>query len=47
VAPAARSRCRAAWKLADGGGITVAVLDTGVGYEDHAGFHLLPDLARA
>jgi serine protease len=33
-----------AWKLADGGGITVAVLDTGVGYEDHGGFHLLPDL---
>jgi serine protease len=35
----------AAWKLADGGGITVAVLDTGVGYEDFANFHLLPDLA--
>jgi serine protease len=33
-----------AWKLADGGGITVAVLDTGVGYEDFGGFHLLPDL---
>ncbi len=33
-----------AWKLADGGGITVAVLDTGVGYEDYGIFHQLPDL---
>jgi serine protease len=33
-----------AWKLADGGGVIVAVLDTGVGYEDHGRFHLLPDL---
>lgn len=32
------------WKLADGAGITVAVLDTGVGYENHGRFHLLPDL---
>lgn len=33
-----------AWKLADGGGIVVAVLDTGVAYEDYATFHELPDL---
>jgi serine protease len=37
---------REAWKLADGNGVIVAVLDTGVGYEDHGNgkFHLLPDL---
>jgi serine protease len=35
----------AAWKLADGGGITVAVLDTGVAYEDFERYHQLPDLA--
>src|ERR1041384_105221 len=33
-----------AWKLADGNGVIVAVLDTGVGYEDHRNFHVLPDL---
>ena len=33
-----------AWKLADGAGVTVAVLDTGVGYEDFQRFHALPDL---
>jgi serine protease len=33
-----------AWKLADGNGVIVAVLDTGVGYEDYGKFHLLPDL---
>jgi len=33
-----------AWKLADGNGVIVAVLDTGVAYEDHKNFHLLPDL---
>ncbi|MEZ4362089.1 MAG: S8 family peptidase [Kofleriaceae bacterium] len=33
-----------AWKLADGGGVVVAVLDTGVGYEDFQTFHVLPDL---
>jgi serine protease len=33
-----------AWKLADGNGIIVAVLDTGVGYENYKQFHLLPDL---
>ena len=33
-----------AWKLADGGGITVAVLDTGVAYEDFEMYHELPDL---
>jgi serine protease len=36
-----------AWELADGNGVIVAVLDTGVGYEDHGSgkFHALPDLA--
>jgi serine protease len=33
-----------AWKLADGNGITVAVLDTGVAYEDYENFKLLEDL---
>ena len=33
-----------AWKLADGNGVIVAVLDTGVSYEDYKNFHLLPDL---
>jgi serine protease len=33
-----------AWKLADGNGVVVAVLDTGVGYEDYGKFHVLPDL---
>jgi len=33
-----------AWKLADGEGVIVAVLDTGVGYEDYGKFHVLPDL---
>ncbi len=33
-----------AWKLADGNGITVAVLDTGVAYEDYKNFKLLEDL---
>ncbi|HEU0031012.1 MAG TPA: S8 family serine peptidase [Kofleriaceae bacterium] len=33
-----------AWKLADGEGVIVAVLDTGVGYENHKKFTLLPDL---
>ncbi len=33
-----------AWKLADGNGVIVAVLDTGVGYEDYNRFHVLPDL---
>lgn len=33
-----------AWKLADGNGVVVAVLDTGVGYENFEKFHLLPDL---
>jgi serine protease len=33
-----------AWKLADGNGVIVAVLDTGVAYEDYKNFHLLPDL---
>jgi len=33
-----------AWKLADGHGVIVAVLDTGVAYEDYKKFHQLPDL---
>lgn len=33
-----------AWQLADGNGVIVAVLDTGVAYEDYKNFHLLPDL---
>jgi serine protease len=33
-----------AWKLADGNGITVAVLDTGVAYEDYKNFKQLEDL---
>ena len=33
-----------AWKLADGNGVIVAVLDTGVAYEDYKNFHQLPDL---
>src|SRR5690606_23650614 len=35
----------AAWKLADGKGVVVAVLDTGVAYEDRGRFHRVPDLA--
>ncbi len=34
-----------AWKLASGNGVIVAVLDTGVGYENYKNMHLLPDLA--
>ncbi|HET9992698.1 MAG TPA: S8 family serine peptidase, partial [Kofleriaceae bacterium] len=33
-----------AWKLGDGHGVIVAVLDTGVAYEDYKKFHQLPDL---
>jgi serine protease len=33
-----------AWKLADGNGVVVAVLDTGVGFENYKNMHLLPDL---
>ncbi len=33
-----------AWKLADGGGIIVAVIDTGVAYKTDAEFELVPDL---
>ncbi|MBK7077413.1 MAG: S8 family serine peptidase [Myxococcales bacterium] len=33
-----------AWKLADGDGVIVAVLDTGVAFEDRAGFHQVEDL---
>jgi serine protease len=34
-----------AWKLSDGNGVIVAVLDTGVAYENYGRFHQLPDLA--
>ncbi|MCP4448781.1 MAG: peptidase S8 [Myxococcales bacterium] len=34
----------AAWKLADGEGVIVAVLDTGVAYEDYGRFHMAEDL---
>jgi serine protease len=34
-----------AWKLAQGNGVIVAVLDTGVAYENYKQFHQLPDLA--
>ncbi len=34
----------AAWKLADGEGVIVAVLDTGVAYEDFGRFHMAEDL---
>jgi serine protease len=33
-----------AWKLADGNGVIVAVLDTGVGFESYKKFYELPDL---
>jgi serine protease len=33
-----------AWKLAQGNGVIVAVLDTGVAYENYKQFHQLPDL---
>lgn len=35
-----------AWRLADGDGVIVAVIDTGVAYEDHKKFHRVPDLAK-
>ena len=34
----------AAWKLADGEGVVVAVLDTGVAYENYGRFHMAEDL---
>lgn len=33
-----------AWPLADGNGVIVAVLDTGVSFQDRGKYHLLPDL---
>lgn len=33
-----------AWKLADGEDVVVAVIDTGVAYENRERFHLVPDL---
>src|SRR5262249_17710685 len=35
-----------AWKLADGDGVIVAVIDTGVAYENFKKFHQVPDLAQ-
>ena len=35
---------RSAWQLGDGDGVIVAVLDTGVAYEDHGEFHQVEDL---
>jgi serine protease len=34
-----------AWKKADGKGVIVAVIDTGVAYENYKNFHQVPDLA--
>ncbi len=34
----------AAWRLSDGKGVIVAVLDTGVAYENYKGFHQVEDL---
>jgi len=34
-----------AWKKADGDGVIVAVIDTGVAYENYKNFHRVPDLA--
>jgi serine protease len=36
----------AAWKIADGDGVIVAVIDTGVAYENYQRFHRVPDLAE-
>lgn len=38
-------RMPAAWKLSDGKDVVVAVLDTGVAYDNYAGFHQVEDLA--
>jgi serine protease len=35
-----------AWKIAGGDGVIVAVIDTGVAFEDYGRFHRVPDLAR-
>ncbi len=37
----------AAWDLADGSGVTVAVLDTGIAYEDAGRYIKVPDLGKA
>lgn len=37
----------AAWKLADGKDVIVAVIDTGVAYDDSEGFHVVADLKEA
>jgi serine protease len=36
----------AAWEISTGSGVIVAVIDTGVAYEDYYGFLLAPDLAN-
>jgi len=36
---------RKAWPLADGDGVIVAVIDTGVAYENHGPYAAMPDLA--
>ncbi len=33
-----------AWELSQGDGVTVAVIDTGIAYEDHGEFKVVPDL---
>ncbi|GAB4566028.1 MAG: S8 family serine peptidase [Haliangiales bacterium] len=33
-----------AWKMADGDGVIVAVIDTGVAFDDRDRFHVMPDL---
>lgn len=35
-----------AWDLSTGSGVVVAVIDTGVAYENYGGYYLAPDLAR-
>lgn len=35
-----------AWRMSSGSGVIVAVIDTGVAFEDHKKFHRVPDLAK-
>lgn len=35
---------REAWDVSQGAGVTIAVLDTGIAYEDHGEFRAVPDL---
>ncbi|HCF58320.1 MAG TPA: peptidase S8, partial [Myxococcales bacterium] len=41
------ARMREAWDLTRGAGVIVAVIDTGIAYEDHGEFRLVPDLKGA